>query len=396
MIWLQVFCFCHRLKTVINTLTFIDNFSITIITQIFEFHRFLQIKLKNIVEFNNDIKQIIVVIVASHSVFTFSIFNFRSTISNRVIFVDFVDFFVKWNTNINRFRRVFQKFRKHIVFYKNSTIFRNFIEIRQSSFNSSFSNFFDEHQLTQTNVSKRFQFYNVLNFENILTFNFSSFSNRNQKNHNRSFSSTRKQSITNISRHVTINSKIKTNTSRRFNNIFEITTKKIIYNRFIDSTFDFSNILQQQSFDVYIQRFLNAIVIKTIKIYIQRNSFQQKSSNSSNSQNSQNFQKNDYINIENDENYNNSRWNVDDFDFFDSMYENKFVHIDDFIIQIEKIFIFETCITFYVEQMTSLNSKKNENCSSKFMNLFQKHSIEMMNQRINRQRTINDHFHFRF
>ena len=214
------------------------------------------------------------------------------------------------------------------------------------SFSSNFSNSFDEHQFTQTNASKRRQFYNALNFENISTLSFSSFSNRSQKNHNRSFSSTRRQSTTNISRHATINSKIESSTSRRFNNIFEITTKKIIYNRFIDSTFDFSNMSQQQSFDAHIQRFLNAIVIKAIKIYIQRNSFQQKSSNSSNSQNFQNFQKNDDINVENDENDNNSRWNVDGFDFFDSMYENKFVHIDDFIIQIEKNIYFRDVYYF--------------------------------------------------
>ena len=46
-------------------------------------------------------------------------------------------------------------------------------------------------------------------------------------------------------------------------------------------------------------------------------------------------QKNDNLNVDNADN-DNSRWNVVDVDFFDSMHEKKFVHIDDFIIQIDK------------------------------------------------------------
>ena len=48
---------------------------------------------------------------------------------------------------------------------------------------------------------------------------------------------------------------------------------------------------------------------------------------------------NDYDNIDNVEN--NSRWNVVDLDFFDSMHENKFVHTNDFIQQIEKNIYFK-------------------------------------------------------
>ena len=280
---------CYRLKVFHHCfkLTFIDNLSIAVIAQIFEFHRFLQTRLKNIDEFNEKIKQIIVVIVALHFVFTFSTFNSRTVNTKKTIFVESMNFFVKWNTNINRFRRVFQKFRKHTVFYKKSTIFRNFIEIRQSSFSSIFNNFFNERQTSITNVLRRNQqFYNVLSSHSTLS--YSSLSNRNQKsqwNHNRNLSSIRKQSITNISRHVIV----KSNTSRRFNNTFDTTTKKVIYRNSIDFTLSkFNNATSSmfEKIDVVTQQFLNIttkkVVARVVKVYFRRNFSQQSISNSFN------------------------------------------------------------------------------------------------------------------
>ena len=245
-----------------------ENFSIFVISTIFEFHRFLQIKFKNIAKFNNDIKQIIVVIVALYFVFVFLIFNFWSINTKQTIFVEFVDFFVEWNIDIIRFRRTYQKFRKHIVVYRTSTIFRNFIEIRHSFVNSKFNNFFNEYQLIFIDALQRVRFRNVLSLNSI--FNFSSLSNLNQKNYNRNFSLIRKSSTTNTSRHVTIKSNInESKTFRKFNNIFDITIEKIIYRRSID--FELSSNMFEH-INVVIQRFLNEIakriVVRVVKIYI--------------------------------------------------------------------------------------------------------------------------------
>ena len=223
-----------------------NNFLIIVIATIFEFHRFLQIKLKNIVKLNDEIKQTIVVIVASHFASIFFIFNFRSINSKRVDFFEFVDFFVEWSIDINRFRRIFQKFRKHIVVYRDFSIFRNFLKIRQFSINSFFSDFStSKRQFILTNVSRCRQFYNVLNFDHISTFNFFSFIN---KSHNRNFSSIsfrrhsffveQKKSVTiieistfDISRHATIKFDVsKSNTS-----------KKLIFDNNQNQTFSFTN-----------------------------------------------------------------------------------------------------------------------------------------------------------
>ena len=224
----------YRLESLFSKLVF-SNLSVIVITTIFEFHRFLQIELKSIVELSDEIKQTIVVIVASHFASIFSVFSFRSINSKRVDSFEFVDFFVEWNTDINRLRRVFQKFRKHTVVYRDFSTFRSFLKIRQFSANSFFSDFStSKRQFISTNASRRRQFYNVLSLDHISTFSFFSLINRN---HSRSFSSTsfrrhsffveQEKSITiieistfDISRHVTIKLDIsKSNTSKKF--VFE-------------------------------------------------------------------------------------------------------------------------------------------------------------------------------
>ena len=350
------FTFVVNWKSFINTLTFIDNLSITVITQIFEFHRFLQTKLKSIDEFNEKIKQIIVVIVASHFVFTFSTFNSRTINTKKTIFVESMSFFVKWNMNINRFRRVFQKFRKHTVFYKKSTVFRNFIEIWQSSFSSIFNNFFNERQISITNVSRRNQqFYNVLSSHS--TSNYSSFSNRNQKsqrNHNRNLSSIRKQLITNIFRHVIVKSNIESNTSRRFNNIFDITIEKIIYRNSIDFTLSKNNATSNmfKKIDVVTQQFLNVttkkIVVRVVKVYFRRNFSQQSISNSFNFfdlQKKQNL--NDFFDNEN----NTSQWKSKKLNFFDS-FLSIFFDVD-FMIKNDKNFYYRN-VHLFCEKIKNL------------------------------------------
>ena len=332
------------------------------IAQIFEFHRFLQTKLKSIDELNEEIKQIIVVIVASHSVFTFSTFNSRTVNIEKTIFVESMSFFIKWNTNINRFCRVFQKFRKHTVFYRESTVFRNFIEIRQSSLNSIFSNFFNERQISITNVSRRNQqFYNVLNSHS--TLNYSSFSNRSQKsqrNHSRNFSSIRRQSITNISRLVIVKSNIESNTSRRFNNTSDTTTEKVIYRNSIDFTLSKSNAASNmfEKIDVVTQQLLNVTTKKTVarvvKVYLRRNSSQQSISNSSDffdSQKKQNL--NDFFDDEN----NTSQWKSKKLNFFDSLLSISFDV--DFMIKNDKNFYYRS-VHLFCEKIKNLAITKKQ------------------------------------
>ena len=267
-----------------------------------------------------------------------------------------MNFFVKWNTNINRFRRVFQKFRKHIVFYKKSTIFRNFIEIRQSSFNSIFSNFFNECQISITNASRRNQqFYNVLNSHS--TFNYSSFSNRsqkNQRNHSRNLSSIRKQSITNIFRHVIVKSNIESNTLRRFNNIFDITIEKIIYRRSIDFELSKSNMFEE--IDVVTQQFLNAttkkVVVRVVKVYFRRNFSQQSISNSFNFFDSQKeHDLNDFFDDENST----SQWKSKKLNFFDS-FLSTFFDVD-FMIKNDKNFYYRS-VHLFCEKIKNLTITK--------------------------------------
>ena len=151
----------------------------------------------------------------------------------------------------------------------------------------------------------------------------------------------------------------KSNTFRRFNNIFVTIVEKTIYEHFID--FDLSedtNMFEQSfSFDVYTQRLLNVVVNRIVKIYILRNSSQQNSFDSSNSQNFQNFQNENDDYVDND---NNSRWNVVDFELFGFMYDDKSMHIDDFIVQIDKNTYFKNVHQFIRQANDIIKIKKIE------------------------------------
>ena len=111
-------------------MTFVVNnvLLLIIIARAFEFHRFINIKHKEIEKFNKKTRKTIDVIVASNNFFNKSFFDNRSIKKNRFIFVDLIEFFVEWNIDIFLFRRTFQNFRKHIVVYRKSTTFQNFLK----------------------------------------------------------------------------------------------------------------------------------------------------------------------------------------------------------------------------------------------------------------------------
>ena len=306
------------MKIVINTLTF-DNLFLFVIETTYEFHRFFQTRLRNTKELSDETKQIIVVIVASHFAFIFSTFNFRLTISKRATSVEFVDFSIEWNTDINRFRRAYQKFRKHIVAYKASSTFRNFIEIRDFTASSTFNFSIDEtskskRRFFESNVFRvvtRFVFdlNDIFIFdrkraiENVITFNVFFLTNHDQRN-----SSSLKRSNTRAT--------------------FDTSIEKIVYHQSIESQSSSNNMTMTS-------KQINQMIKTTIDRYATRHSIVFDFFDFFELSDFVDFQKDDNLNVDNVNN-DNSRWNVVDVDFFDSMHDEKFVHIDDFITQIEK------------------------------------------------------------
>ena len=105
--------------------------------------------------------------------FFFVAFNFR--ITNKLIFVDSIKFFIEWNTNIFIFRRDYQTFCEHITIYKVSAVFRSFFKI-QSSKNSIIINSSKKSNFTANiiDVSKTTRFFNIFRTRrrSIITFNF--------------------------------------------------------------------------------------------------------------------------------------------------------------------------------------------------------------------------------
>ena len=189
----------------------------------------------------------IFVIVFINIKFNQLIINSRTTTTIKSSFAKFVEFSMKWRTNIIRFRKTNQKFKEYIVVYRNSSTFRNF----KNSFSFSESQFFTKQRRTinfnsiiffvftqsrknrrNINVSKQKRFFDFFNSTNFVAFNQKSILISNFFSFNRNQSSIE-------------------NKRRRHNivfNVIDIIAKKIIYNRSIDlesksnskfETFDF-------------------------------------------------------------------------------------------------------------------------------------------------------------
>ena len=158
------------------------------ISKTHEFYRFFQIKHREIEKFNEKIKQIIIAIVVSNFFSNRFAFSFRNTIKS--VFSKSIEFSVEWNTNINVFRRIVQKFREYTIVYKISIIFENFLNSHIT--NSIFSNFnsSNDSSITKTFWISRHRdvllqsIVKTIERRRIFTFNFSSIINQNQRNRN--------------------------------------------------------------------------------------------------------------------------------------------------------------------------------------------------------------------
>ena len=137
-------------------MTFIDTFFFLIVLfKIFELHRFLQIKHREIDELNEKTKQIVIVIVASSRTSSHFSSSFRNTIVKSV-FSNSIDFSIEWSTNINLFRKAIQKFREHTIVYRLFSIFQNFLNSRSISLISSNSSN-DIRSITRISWISRFR-----------------------------------------------------------------------------------------------------------------------------------------------------------------------------------------------------------------------------------------------
>ena len=162
--------------------------SSVLISKTHEFHRFFQIRHREIEKFNEKIKQIIIAIVVSN--FSFSRFAFSSRNTIKSVFSKSIEFPVEWNTNISVFRRAVQKFREYITVYKASTIFRNFLNSHITS--SVFSNFNSPNDSPATKIFWISRHRDVLlqsivktvERRRVFTFSFSSIISQSQRSRN--------------------------------------------------------------------------------------------------------------------------------------------------------------------------------------------------------------------
>ena len=93
-----------------------------------------------------------------------------------------------------------------------------------------------------------------------------------------------------------------------------------------------------------------------IDSYVQRHSSTSSSSESINSQNSFDFQSDDGLNASEVGNFN-SRWNVVDVEFFDFMYDDKSIDIDDFIAHISKNTYFKN-VHYFIRRVNDITTMK--------------------------------------
>ena len=207
----------------------IDYLFSIIVFRIFEFHRFLQIKHREVDEINEEIRQIIATVVFSNRSFTN--FSSSSRITVRTAFSKSIEFSIEWDTDIVVFRRAAQKFREHIATYRVSATFQSFLHSQSANSNSSSSSSSDESVASRTR-----RFFNFFSSQSIFTFNFSFLIVHSR---NRSLSSIFSIDQFEISlffiRSKTIISKKSTIISIDNSNITrETSAKKVIYSNFID------------------------------------------------------------------------------------------------------------------------------------------------------------------
>ena len=104
---------------------------------------------------------VIIFINRSSSTLFFNIKNIE-----KIEFFDFVRFSFVWVIDIINLRRDVQIFRKHIVSYRNFQIYLKFFDVESSVVNSTFNNSSNEFHFTLIDVSRKFQFHNVLSSRN--------------------------------------------------------------------------------------------------------------------------------------------------------------------------------------------------------------------------------------
>ena len=321
-----------------------------------EFHRFFQIKHREIEKLSEKIRQIIIVIVVSNFSFSRFIFNFRNT-TIKSIFSKSIEFSVEWNTNINDFRRIAQEFREYIIIYRISIIFRNFFNSHITS--SIFSNFnsSNDSSITKTFWISRHRdvltqsFVETINWRRIFTFNFLSIINQNQRNRNLF-----------LFEFIRFN-----NTNNNFAKTFDSNIVNIRIISTIEETFrdNMNQNIQFDNFDNSIQSFafnFNEIqrrkIIKIVVIALNHrrrdwNNDENSIYNSSNSNNNCQFSA--------DYNNNADEWKVKNVNFFDFDYDNNIVDNVDKSIKYFDKHIYYVNVYVFVDRLKSLISLRNEN-----------------------------------
>ena len=327
--------------------------SSTFISKIHEFHRFFQIRHREIEELNEKIKQIIVAIVASNLSFSRFAFSSRNT-TIKSIFSKSVEFSVEWSTNISAFRRAVQEFREYTTIYKVSIIFRNFLNSHITS--SILSNFNSSNDSSAIRVFWISRYHDVLSIETvdqrrIFTFNFSSIINQNQRSRSLFLFESIRFNDTN-------SNFAKTSDSNSADiRIISITEKISRDNMSQNMQFDNSdNSIQSFVSDFNeVQRHEIAKIVIVALNYRRRDRNDDDDSiyNSSNSDNnSQSFV---------DYNNNADEWRVKNVDFFDFDYDDDIVDNVDKSIKYFDKHIYYVDVYVFVDRLKNLVSLRDEN-----------------------------------
>ena len=129
--------FCIHVKLTSSSVDF-NFFSSAMIVIVFEFQIFFQTNQKSINKLNENTKQLIVVIIAFNRSLSLIALNIKNINVEKATFSESIKYSIVWVIDAFNFRRVIQKFREHIVVYKDFQIFLSFFDFKSSTSNNIF------------------------------------------------------------------------------------------------------------------------------------------------------------------------------------------------------------------------------------------------------------------